>query len=713
MNNFSIFETLNKNCPRVAELTAEQQTSGLPYDLWFAVSKLIASVSIYFAIMFSSLSTKHSEDSEYKIRKLEEVEPKKLMTNCTTLGCSEEQIEKCHSRVTSVDGRITNSPITFLKKLSSEAILLEMYQDIINKTLTEMIAGNKNKYTENEPMKALVYLQKYDDGKFKSFKEAVTGLEGISKSDFNRNLKEAKKKFPLVLTDFESSKMADYFEFDYNTHGKLIDLNGIKFSKFVREDHQLVFDVIRGFYIYDRGHYRLIGSNEMARLIRAKLDEVREDQWRKSVNENILDALQVTCPTSNELQDSEKYINLENGLFNLETWELEEHNSEIYSTFQLPYPYDEKALAPAFADYLESTFDGDKLLITLVQEMLGYCLTREVKAEKFFILLGEGSNGKSVMIEIIKEMVGQQNTASLSLKDLTSRFDPALLQDKLVNIPSENEPAKEGMNSEALKAIVSGDQIKGEMKYKDAFFFNPYATLIFAMNRLPFTRDKSYGLERRMIIIPFDVIFKGSEEAAEGCSYMKMGDVNLRDKLKSEKSGILNFALEGLKRLRENNFQFTQVDTSKKLLEEYKEEINPLYNFFTSKIIMTDQSNKLGSKELRAAFNAWCEANHIKKSQQMSSTTFLREFRAIAKSRGIDLGEYKSSGQITFKGLLIKKESNAFGTSIYPKKQGTSDQTEIPPEWLDMNARKRPQRNPDEEPINQMEILIDESDDEE
>ena len=96
-------------------------------------------------------------------------------------------------------------------------------------------------------------------------------------------------------------------------------------------------------------------------------------------------------------QNITQIINLVNGLFNLNTVELEAHTHDIFTTSQLPFEYDKNAKAKNFMDFIEKLTLGDNELKAVIQEIMGYILTSRVDAQKFFIFWSAGSSGKSTL----------------------------------------------------------------------------------------------------------------------------------------------------------------------------------------------------------------------------------------------------------------------------------------------------------------------------
>jgi putative DNA primase/helicase len=384
-------------------------------------------------------------------------------------------------------------------------------------------------------------------------------------------------------------------------------------------------------------------------------------------------SLILECPDVDGMESGENYINVQNGLLNIDTMQLEEHSKDIFSTVQMPIDYDSKAECPEFMQYLNDVFEGDDDLIKHIQEVMGYCLVRNAKAQKIFMLVGEGSNGKSVLCLLLAALCGKDNVSSVSLRGLSSRFGKSGLVDKNVNISSENELTGENINTEDIKAISAGDPVMIERKFEHSYTANLHTKLIFAVNKLPYLKDNSYGLLRRISIIPFNKTFvENPTKEGQGKK-----DKFILEKLMAELAGILNFSLEGLKRLQANNYVFTEAQKSLEMLEEYKLEINPYLDFVRAAIVQVErkaepdkkidrttqrrknpkaEKTEITSFMLKNAFQAWCdEMNH----KQLSNTTARRlykEVRSALKALDIRYTERDSNSNRWFEGIKLTKE---------------------------------------------------------
>tara|TARA_B100002003_G_scaffold221411_1_gene224439 strand:- start:932 stop:1705 length:774 start_codon:yes stop_codon:yes gene_type:complete len=226
------------------------------------------------------------------------------------------------------------------------------------------------------------------------------------------------------------------------------------------------------------------------------------------------------------------------------------------------------------------------------------------------VLLGSGANGKSTYLFVLEHLLGKENISSVPMGKLESEFHRASLYNKLVNISSELE-INELMGSGYFKSIVSGDTIDAAYKFRDSFSFTPYARLIFAMNELPKSRDRSYGYYRRFLIVPFSKQFRG-----------KNADRTLPNKLLEEIDGIFNWALVGLKRLFAQD-GFTESKVLNEMIELYRRDNNPVITFIEEDCLV-DSDETVSKKDLYAAYKDFCSENGYR---SLNERHFFKEFK--------------------------------------------------------------------------------------
>lgn len=269
----------------------------------------------------------------------------------------------------------------------------------------------------------------------------------------------------------------------------------------------------------------------------------------------------VTSIEPHDIEYDENVVNIINGRLNLITGELSEHSDEHYDFARVNARFQANAYCEDTYKVLMKVFCQDEDLFTLFKQALGYSLMRHSRYQVAFLLTGEGSNGKSTFLNMIREFIGKDNVSSLSLTDVGHAFRPAELQNKLLNIGDDISNITL-QDTGKFKNLVSGEGVTVERKNQQPFTLYNYATMWFGANKMPSFADKSHGMERRMLIIPFDAVFSPQDD-----DY----DANIEDKIITDKarSYLLNLALEGAQLLHKLG-KFVEVERINKRKEEYK-----------------------------------------------------------------------------------------------------------------------------------------------
>ncbi|WAH37040.1 DNA primase family protein [Alicyclobacillus dauci] len=193
-----------------------------------------------------------------------------------------------------------------------------------------------------------------------------------------------------------------------------------------------------------------------------------------------------------------------------------------------------------------------------------------------------------------------------SMIDLFNPSQPAKslkiaeLKNKLVNTFADL-PRTSMSNSSNFKAIVSGDSINAERKFKEPFDFRPFAKLVFSTNEFPRNADITDGFFRRWLIIPFEKKFTPDK-----------ADVKLIDRLTtpSALSTLLNYALEGLRRL-ETNGKFTECETITNAVKKYRDAYDTVKVFIDECCAIGEQLSCL-KDDLYAQYQVWSQKSGLK-----------------------------------------------------------------------------------------------------
>lgn len=302
------------------------------------------------------------------------------------------------------------------------------------------------------------------------------------------------------------------------------------------------------------------------------------------------------------LEETRKYINLRNGLFNLETFELEDHRSDLFFTHQLDFDYDEEATPDAYLKYLYSSLvlrDSDKpdtKLIQLAEEALGYTLTARTDMKASFWLVGVGDSGKSTLIALLKAMLGKL----YGTIDLTQLGGNRFMLSEIVGKRAVGftENSSNSVLPDALyKALVGGtDEVYADVKNKPGITFVPEAKLWWAMNAKPRIVDRSGATFNRLHIIPFNRTIPENQRIK-----------NLDSLLAREKPGIFNWWINGYKRLIRAG-KFTTPEQSVAMRDKYRMD-NDTEASFVEECCETHESFKVTSDALFQCYRQWCDKN--------------------------------------------------------------------------------------------------------
>lgn len=313
-----------------------------------------------------------------------------------------------------------------------------------------------------------------------------------------------------------------------------------------------------------------------------------------------------------EFDQRKDLIALQNGVLDTKTLELVEHEKLFYQTILLPFDRNPEAQCQKWFYFLDS-LELEPETLARIQEWFGYCLIPDTRIEKCLYLLGDGSNGKSVILETLGAMLGP-NTVSIEPSKMFDRFQLLGLQGKLVNYCTDIA-TRHAMNEE-FKKVVSGEQVTCDVKNKEIITFKPFAKHLFSANDVVISKDKSDGFFRR-----FDVLRLHKQFPED------VRDEGLKEYLKeNELPGIFNWSLEGLRRLKEQNFKMTNAPQFDQASQEFRMDNNPVAQFLEDECSfitadtladMPEESRARGLKErsittkkLMSVYLRWCQDNN-------------------------------------------------------------------------------------------------------
>lgn len=235
---------------------------------------------------------------------------------------------------------------------------------------------------------------------------------------------------------------------------------------------------------------------------------------------------------------------MENGMFNLEDFTFDtDYAPEEYHITKIPVEYKPGADCPNFKQFLKEILPSQEDR-QAVCEFFGYCLFKDYPFAIILMLLGEGANGKSTLLNILRSFLGKDNVSGCEPQELAEqRFKMAELHGKLANIAGDI-PAKPLKYTGTIKKLTGEDVINAERKNRDPFDFQNYAKLIFSANKLPKSYDLSNAFHRRMRIIEFPNIFSADDPNTVPQHILLRRLTN-----DNELSGIFNLVVQSYKKL--------------------------------------------------------------------------------------------------------------------------------------------------------------------
>jgi len=369
---------------------------------------------------------------------------------------------------------------------------------------------------------------------------------------------------------------------------------------------------------YADGVWTPVDRDAIRKEVKAIIDHAKADGVRASAGllSSVVELARVEIAIPAEKWDAAAdYLPCANGVLHIPTKSLLPHTPDIYATSRLDYDYDPTATCPNFMQALEQIPDA----IDFFQEFAGYALTTEVKHEIAIWMHGPPGTGKSTVLAGLQAMLGAR-AGLLGLADIErSRFALANLPGKTLVVSTE-QPDNFISASHTLNAIISGEPITVEQKFKEAITVIPRAKIVWAMNNLPRVSDANNGIMRRVKVIKFPALAEDQR------------DPDLKDRIMLEGNGILNWALIGLARLNaRGRFEIpASVQAATREFQE-KNDIPALFlEEVCAKVDLYDPKCRTQSQELYDRYSDWCKRNNHK---PMSSTKVSEEWKRLGFER--------------------------------------------------------------------------------
>ena len=424
---------------------------------------------------------------------------------------------------------------------------------------------------------------------------------------------------------FEASKMASEVLKYFKNRGLHIHFDQFSRMYYFTTNDRGPWRCTKNYSIIQKWIRQVISSNEYGNVSWDKRSFIEETRMAleelftspyKDVDDFDLGA------HADELYD---YIVVNNGLVDWKNRLLMQWDPEYKTTISFNVDFDPDAKCPNFERYMREWLPDPEVRLVM-QEYLGYCLIPNTNFRKALFLYGKGKNGKSVLLEFLQDFFGD-HSSTLSYDGLFTRFGPATLKDKLVNI-FDDTTVSFTKETGVVKNLIAGGAIQAEHKGAQIFQFTNTARLIFSSQETPRTSDNSIAWYDRWFFVHFPNQFRPSNK-------IKM---EMQHNMKVERAGIFNWMLDGLARLIDQD-EFTECALLVQTNRDYRSQNDNVAQFIAT--LCTESSvntERISINDLYKVYNVWIEGEQL---------------RAVSKkvftSRITDMGYDKMKGYINGK----------------------------------------------------------------
>jgi putative DNA primase/helicase len=297
----------------------------------------------------------------------------------------------------------------------------------------------------------------------------------------------------------------------------------------------------------------------------------------------------------------------------------------------VPYSYDPDAKAPCWQFLLNSSVcEAQEFL----RDFAGYALTTDTSLETAIWLYGPPGSGKSTFLLGLETMLGAR-AGTLGLADIErTHFALSGIAGKTLLTAAE-QPAAFLRSTHIINQLISGEKLRVEQKYRDGYDIVPRAKLLWAMNELPRVGDANSGIFRRVKVVAFPPL-------APEDRYPE-----IKASIAHEGPGILNWALEGLRRLRQRG-RFEIPKAVQSATDSFRESNDVVAAFVEERCDTTNPDTSEGGGALYREYKLWCEDNG---HRALSSTRMAEEWKRLG------FEQYKTKGKSRYRGVRVRMSS--------------------------------------------------------
>lgn len=404
--------------------------------------------------------------------------------------------------------------------------------------------------------------------------------------------------------------------------------------------------------IYYAGYWQKFESLDLQRFFVKRLIEKSSGTAPgriKLLIDNVIHELLEELHMGVEMDDGQIAINLKNSILTIKDGEFsEQEQSQDYSfLYKLPYDYDPTVDTTFIRDFFLQSIEEEEALDVLFEYCGSALIPNSVlNMEKMLVLYGSGSNGKSVLLDLIKQTLGDETVSTLELQQFKNDNKTQVTIGKLLNIGTELEARD--VSPSLIKRLASAEPVVVDKKYGDSFTIKTFPKMLFACNNLPESNgDASFGYFRRFLILPFNRQFNHEKKQKD---FMK--------NLLAHRPAILRLILDGAARLLANG-EFTYSEKIAQAGRRFENSVDSVRGFISDCGVQLPRAESAAkftpNSTLYGSYEFYCGQEGVQPKRK-------QEFLKILRSQGF--GDYKSGNNRGLRAIVcnppVDPSSNIF-----------------------------------------------------
>lgn len=461
---------------------------------------------------------------------------------------------------------------------------------------------------------------------------------GVAISSTSTTILDNKQQFEEFSFDFIHEDVAEVVEDKPKRKFKLTEMGNAERIAY-EYGHVIKYINDIGWFIWDGKRWKVDTKKEIERITAkvlrslSKSEDEAESKWsrmceRRNIRMNSIKDLMPLVPGERGDFDRHKFLfNVENGVVDLKTGKLLQHDRELGLTKITNITFDENAKCPEWLKFLDQIFLGDQALMEYMQRLIGYSLTGDISEQIMMFLVGGGSNGKSTFINTIKDLMGDygkqaKSDTFIKKKESGANNDIARLVGSRFVSAIESEEGEKLADS-FVKQITGGEPVLARFLRQEFFEFIPEFKVFFTTNHKPIIGGLDEGIWRRVKLIPFNLSLPAHKR-----------DKRLPEKLSLEMPGILNWAIEGCMKWQQDGLKEPKVVAE--ATGKYKDDMDILAPFLDEVCYVEERENEsimIEAKELYNVYERWC-FNSGERSLGNRSFYRMLETKGFGKTKG-------------------------------------------------------------------------------